>query len=150
MGPWFLRKKGLVIKRWEKTFLPDSENFNLIPTWFSLPGLHPSCWHPCVMAGIAKAIGSLVTIERSTRLKLKFTDARFVVNLDISKSMMKEIKLKTEDGGEWMQPIVYENLSIQCGICKSYEHYAKDCLEKKRRDEDKKEIEKNGKKFQEK
>ena len=119
MDPWFLGKKGLVIKRWEKTFSPKSENFNLFLKWVSLTGLHPSCWHPCVIVRIVKAIGSLVTIERSTRLKFKFIDARFVVNLDISKPMMKEIKLKIEDGRELMQPIAYENLPIQCGIYKS-------------------------------
>ena len=59
--------------------------------------------------------------------------------------MMKEIKLKIEYGREWMQPIVYENLLIQCGICKSYEHYAKDYPKKKRRDEEKREKEKNEK-----
>lgn len=46
-----------------------------------------------------KAIGSLVTIERETRLKSKFIDARFMVNLDIYKPFMKDIKLKI-DGKE--------------------------------------------------
>jgi len=134
MGPCFLGKKGLVIKQWEKPFSLESENFNLIPTWVSLPKLHPSCCHLCVIARIAKAIRSLITIEWSTRLKLKFTNAIFVVNLDIYKPMMNEIKLKIEDGREWIKPIVYENMLVQCGICKSYEHYEKDCPKMKRRD----------------
>jgi len=45
-----------------------------------------------------------------------------------------------------MQPIVYENLLIQYEICKSYEHYAKECLENKRRDENKGEKENNNNK----
>jgi len=150
MGPWFLGKKGLVIKRWEKTFSPKSEYFNLIPTWVSLPELQPYYWNPYVIVIIAKGIGSLITIERSTRLKFKFTDARFVVNLDISKSMIKKIKLKIEDGRGCMQPIVYENMPVQCVICKSYEHYAKDFQEKKRRDEERREKEKNEKESQDK
>jgi len=32
LRPWFLGKKGLVIKRWDKIFSPEIENFNLIPT----------------------------------------------------------------------------------------------------------------------
>jgi len=35
-----------------------------------------------------------------------------MINLDISKHMMMEIKLKIEDGKEWMQSIVYENLLV--------------------------------------
>ena len=56
--------------------------------------------------------------------------------------MMNEIKLKIKDGREWMQPIVYENFLVQCGICKSYEHYVKDYPKKKRRDEERREKEK--------
>jgi len=35
-----------------------------------------------------------------------------------------------------MQPIVYENLLVQCGICKIYEHYGKEYLKNKKRDEE--------------
>lgn len=68
-----------------------------------------------------------------------------MVNLDISKPMIKEIKLKIEYGRKWIQLVIYENLLVQCGICKSYVHYAKNCLEKKRRNEERREKEKNGK-----
>lgn len=55
---------------------------------------------------------------------------------------MKEIKLKAEDGREWIQSIVYENLPVQCGIYKSFNHYAKDCPEKRLKDEERRTKEK--------
>lgn len=131
LGPCILGKKGMVIEKWEKSFSPKTKNFNLIPTWVSLLRLHPSCWHPSVIIGVIKVISTLVTIKRATRLKLKLIDYRFIVNLDITKSLMKEIRFKVEYGREWIQPIVYENFPIQCNICKSFDYYAKDCPEKK-------------------
>lgn len=46
-----------------------------------------------------------------------------MVNLDIAKPMMNEIKL-------------YKNIPVQCKIYKSYEHYVKDFPKKKMRDEE--------------
>lgn len=65
--------------------------------------------------GVAKSIISLVTIKRVTRLKLEFTDAQFVVNLDITKPLMKELKLRINDGVEWIQLIVYEKFISTMG-----------------------------------
>ena len=100
MGPWFTGKKGLVIKRREKAFFLESTNFNIIPTWISLPKLPPSCWYPCIIGIIMKVIGYFITIERWTRWKFEFIDARFMINLDISKPMMKEIKFILKYGRE--------------------------------------------------
>lgn len=136
LGPKFWGKKELVIKRWEKNFSLDIENFNLILTYILLPELHPYFFNPSVIVGVAKVIGSLVTIEWETWLKLKLVDARFIVNLDITKPLMKEIQLNIEDKREWIQPSICKNFLVQYGICKSFDHYAKSCLEKKLRDEE--------------
>ena len=39
LGPWFLGKKGLVLKKWYKGFRSKIEHINLIATWISLPNL---------------------------------------------------------------------------------------------------------------
>jgi len=50
----------------------------------SLLDLHLSYWYPNVIVGVAKIIGSLVIIERAMPLKIKFMDARFIINVDIT------------------------------------------------------------------
>lgn len=102
LGPWFLEKKGLLIKRWDNNFTLEYENFNLIPTWVSLLGLHPSCWHASVITKIEKVIKTLVTIERATQLRQNLIDVRFIANIDISKLLRKEIKILTKDGRSWV------------------------------------------------
>lgn len=89
------------------------------------------------MAGVAKAIGILVTIERVTRLRQKLIYARFITNIDITKPLRKYIEINIECGRTQIQPIFYENIPIESGICKSYDHYVKDYLEKKARAKDK-------------
>lgn len=98
--------------------------------------MHPSYWHSSVIAGVAKVIGTLVTIERATSLRHTLIDARFIANIDISKPLRKEVEIKIEDKRTWIQPIFYENIPVQCGICKSFDHYAKDFPKKRAQEEE--------------
>jgi len=70
--------------------------------------------------------------------------------LNILKPLMKEIKLKIEDGKEWIQLIECDNMPVQYRICESYEHYAKDFSKKKKRDKKRREKEKQEKDTQDK
>lgn len=36
LGPWFMGRKGLVLKKRTPEFRPDKENFNLVPVWILL------------------------------------------------------------------------------------------------------------------
>lgn len=65
--PWFLGKKGLVLKKWYKGFRPKIENINLIPTWINLPNLPPEYWHMSVIIEIACNAKEFISIDRAIR-----------------------------------------------------------------------------------
>lgn len=67
LGPQFMGRKGLVLKRWYKGFKTKTENINIISTWISLPNLPLDYQHMSVIMSIANSVGELISIQRETR-----------------------------------------------------------------------------------
>lgn len=97
LGPWFLKRKEMVLKRQHKGFKPKMEKINLDPTCISLPNLPPEYWHMRMIARIANSICELISIKRATRNQTGLIDARCCVNIDITKELLKEVDLIEED-----------------------------------------------------
>lgn len=116
LGPWFLGRKGLVLKKWHVGFRPEKENFNIVPVWMNLPNLPSTFWNMNIIAAIANRIGELVTIDRTPLNESRMEVARFCIHLDITGELDHKIYLDTEDGESWEQEIVYEHLPIRCKV----------------------------------
>lgn len=89
LDPWFLGVKGLIIKRQHKGFRPETENLYLVPVWISLLNLPIEFWNMNIIAGIAKVVKTLVSIDNPTKTGNRMMEARFYVNAYVSKDLLK-------------------------------------------------------------
>lgn len=114
------------MKRWKNSFRSENENLNIILTWVHFPQLPIKYYNVNIIARITKGIGELITIDKVTILRNRMAEARICVNINITKELLKEIHIYEEDGGSFLQSILYENLSMQCNLYKQYDHYARE------------------------
>lgn len=107
-----------------------SKNQDLVPLWICLSNLPIEIWNIKIIVAIAKAMGTLVSLDNPKILGNRMTEAHFCVNVDNTKKLPKRIFLYYEDES-WEREISCENLPIHRNVCTKFVHLVIECSKKK-------------------
>ncbi|VFQ76154.1 unnamed protein product [Cuscuta campestris] len=112
---WNINGSQMVVTKWTPSFHADSES-PVFLVWVSLTHLPIHLQEAKALHSIASSIRHPLMMDASTAAKTRPSMARFCVEIDISKDLLKKIWI--DNGGlGFFQPVTYENLpefGIQC------------------------------------
>ncbi|VFQ86520.1 unnamed protein product [Cuscuta campestris] len=122
---WNNNGSQMVVTKWTPSFHADSES-SVFPVWVSLTHLPIHLQEAKALHSIASSIGHPLMMDASTAAKTRPSMARFCVEIDISKDLLKKIWI--DNGGlGFFQPVTYEKLPEFCIQCKKSGHLDGKC-----------------------
>ncbi|XP_058761495.1 uncharacterized protein LOC131634890 [Vicia villosa] len=129
-GPYTLRNIPLMLKEWKPDFNLKRDMLRTIPLWVKLPRLPLHLWGARSLSKIGSALGVPLVTDECTASKLRVSYARILVEVDITKELIKEITIKDCEGRKLQQPVEYEWKPLYCDRCKSIGHKCRDYVKK--------------------
>ncbi|OMO60573.1 hypothetical protein COLO4_33809 [Corchorus olitorius] len=120
-GPWFLNDCYLSVQRWVQNFRASA---NQLPTkiavWIQLPELPVEYYDTLVLQQIGSLIGTSIKIDAHTSSNSRSQYARICVEVEIGKSLPKNIRIEGSS-----QPIGYDLKTALCLSCGQIGHKRK-------------------------
>ncbi|XP_058746852.1 uncharacterized protein LOC131619814 [Vicia villosa] len=98
-GPYTLRNISLMLREWKADFNLKRDMLRTLPLWVKLPKLPLHLWGAKSLSKIGSAIGVPLVTDECTTTKLRVSYARLLIEVDITKEMVKEIAIKDCEGG---------------------------------------------------
>ena len=120
-GPYFYNSTGLYLTFWKDRFNLDKVHLSVAPVWLRLYSLPCEFWRLEILEDIGNALARFVKIADQTKKMRYVSYARIYVYLDISKELLKNIKLRWRDE-ECPQTIDYEHISFHFRKCHEHGH----------------------------
>ncbi|CAO2816303.1 unnamed protein product [Amaranthus hypochondriacus] len=96
-GPYFLNRAPMIVKKWSRNFNFKEEILRVILVWVRLPSLPLHCWGEEALSRIVSAVGVSVLADECTTKQLKVSYARVLVEVDITKEFVKEIRVRDKE-----------------------------------------------------
>ncbi|XP_057785431.1 uncharacterized protein LOC131002938 [Salvia miltiorrhiza] len=127
---WKLRTGIFKIREWTPLFNPYKESAALSQVWMRIYYLPHEIWHPEVISGIARSVGSPIKIDGSTFLGSVGHFARVLMEIDMTKEITYSLKVNRGSTSFDIE-FVYENLPYFCGICRKVGHSSDKCRNNK-------------------
>ena len=130
-GMWNIAGVPMVVKKWTPKTEEEKQEEEAIPMWFHLRKvpLHMFSWE--ALSFMTSAVGFPVRLHPETIACSNFEEAKVFVNVDVSKSLPKEIDF-TLEGKEFTAEFYYPWLPSRCNCCEKWGHTEKVCVMKKR------------------
>lgn len=124
-GPYFLNRAPLIVKQWSMNFDFKEEILRVIPVWVRLPNLPLYCWGEETLSRIVSAVGVPILADECTSKQWKISFARVLVEIDITKEFVKEVRVRDNTGREFNQMIIPEWRPYFCPKCNKIGHECK-------------------------
>ncbi|CAO2821070.1 unnamed protein product [Amaranthus hypochondriacus] len=121
-GPYFLNRTPMVVKKWNCKFDFKEEVMRVIPVWVRLPNLPLHCWGEDTLSRIVSAIGVPILADECTAKQIKVSYARVLVEVDITKEFVKDIRVRDNMGREFCQKAIPEWKPFFCRSCNKIGH----------------------------
>lgn len=118
--------KGTVVQilPYVASFDPEAELKARCPVWISFPGLMGALREHAVE--IAKLLGRVLYVPRD-RFVEQAAGPRFCILWDLAKEVPNEIILNANPIGKLLVKVRFQPFPHACYICKSLEHFARNC-----------------------
>ena len=126
-GPYFVFGRPLLLKVMPEDFEFEEKRNSELPVWINLPKLPLTCWNPAILSKIASKVGKAVATDRLTVTKEKIAYARVLVEVDASKELVREVRMRMPSGKIWHQEVIYEMEPKYCIGCRTFGHSVKSC-----------------------
>ncbi|XP_057774768.1 uncharacterized protein LOC130993748 [Salvia miltiorrhiza] len=127
---WKLKTGILKIREWTPLFNPYKESSSLSQVWMRIYYLPHEIWHPEVISGIARSVGSPIKIDGSTFLGSVGHFARVLMEIDMTKEIIYSLRVNRGSASFDIE-FVYENLPYFCGVCRKVGHSSDKCRNNK-------------------
>ncbi|CAO2840943.1 unnamed protein product [Amaranthus hypochondriacus] len=128
-GPYFLNRAPMIVKQWTMNFNFRDEILRVIPVWIRLPSLPLHCWGEESLSRIVSAVGVPVLADECTAKQLKVSYARVLVEVDVTKEFVKDIRVRDNCGHEFVQKAIPEWRLFYCHKCNKLGHECKETNE---------------------
>ncbi|KAK9683897.1 hypothetical protein RND81_10G173200 [Saponaria officinalis] len=115
------------MEKWLPSISQELECLSVIPVWVLLPGLDPLYWSSSILSKIASKIGSPLFADRVISTKERLGFARLMVEVDVSKPLVRHVILNTSFTDGVFQPVEYEWVPYFCHTCKKLGHESSRC-----------------------
>ncbi|KAK4350368.1 hypothetical protein RND71_029681 [Anisodus tanguticus] len=126
-GPHFVYSTALLLKDIPKCFSFDTQEICVVPLWVRLPSLPLELWNPSALSKILSRVGKPIATDLLTRKRNQTNFARALVEIDVSKDPMHEIRLDIGKAEPIVQKILYEKFPSFCTKCRRVGHSDADC-----------------------
>ncbi|KAH0749146.1 hypothetical protein KY290_028378 [Solanum tuberosum] len=107
-GPHYFLKRPVIMKPWLPEFNFKKEILTTIPIWIKLPNLPLNCWNSVVLSKIGSSLGQPLYAEECTTQASRISFARILIEMDVTRSLPKMIKIRDPKGTVLEQQIWYE------------------------------------------
>ncbi|XP_020674745.1 uncharacterized protein LOC110093997 [Dendrobium catenatum] len=98
----------------------------IIPIWVSFPHLRPHFFAPRILFGLGELFGKPLKIDEATSVGSRPSNARVLVEIDITKTYTKQVWLGYEALG-YVQDVVFDEFPHFCSVCKCLGHVFGKC-----------------------
>lgn len=116
-GPHLFYGKTMIIQQWTSSFDFHKEVQKVIPILVMLPNLPLNCWSENSLSRIGSLLGVPIYADDCTTKILRVSFARFLVEMDVSKVVPKEIQIEDPNGRKFTQKVVIDWLPAFCIKC---------------------------------
>ncbi|PKU76527.1 hypothetical protein MA16_Dca001131 [Dendrobium catenatum] len=98
----------------------------IIPIWISFPHLRPHFFAPRILFGLGELFGKPLKIDEATLVGSRPSNARVLVEIDITKTYTKQVWLGSESLG-YVQEVAFDEFPQFCSVCKCLGHLSGKC-----------------------
>lgn len=127
-GPHMFYGKATVIKPWSANFNFQEEMLRTVPIWVRFPNLPLNCWSQDSLSRLGSAIGDPLYADECTTKQLRISFARLLIEVDVTKPLMRSIPIEQDDDTIVEQKVLYEWIPPFCAKCNKVGH---NCANKK-------------------
>ncbi|KAL5184132.1 Transposon TX1 uncharacterized protein [Glycine soja] len=124
-GPFTIRNVPLLLKEWKPDFNLQKDMLRTLPLWVKLPKLPLHLWGVKSLNKIGSAIGVPLVTDECTASKIRVSYARILVEVDITKTLVKEVTIKDCEGRKISQGVEYEWRPLYYEKCHKLGHQCK-------------------------
>lgn len=116
-----------MLKVMPQCFEFDDHEICTLPVWVKLPGLPLDFWNPRALTKIVSKIGKPISTDKLTATKGRLLYARVLVEIDMSKKLVRSVAMNLPTGKFRVQPVEFEHEPKFCGNCKMFGHLTTAC-----------------------
>ncbi|KAH1253271.1 putative ribonuclease H protein [Glycine max] len=124
-GPYTIRNVPLLLKEWKPDFNLQRDMLRTLPLWVKLPKLPLHLWGVKSLNKIGSAIGVPLVTDECIASKIQVSYAHILVEVDITKTLVKEVTNKDCEGRKITQGVEYEWRPLYCEKCHKLGHQCK-------------------------
>lgn len=129
-GPWFVRGKPMLLKRWESGEPLEQERLEEIPIWMKLHNIPLELWDMKMFSRIGSHLGRPLCADRLTSSCKRLDAARICVLMSAKSRFQKTINLGNGQGKRHEIQIEYEWIPSVCKHCCTFAHEEDLCVDK--------------------
>ncbi|XP_021715736.1 uncharacterized protein LOC110683652 [Chenopodium quinoa] len=126
-SPHMFFGKAAIVKPWSEKFDFHAEVLRNVPMWVKLPNLPLNCWGVDTLSRLGSVLGVPLCADECTSKQLRVSFARFLIEVDVTKTLPKNIWFESPDGALIEQKVVFEWAPPFCSKCNKVGH---DCARK--------------------
>lgn len=97
-GNTMMGKRPVLVRRWDKTFDFKRDIHRVIPVWIRLLILPMHLWGMNDLSRIGSIFGVPISADGPTASQSRVQYARILVEIEVSKSLPREVLVEDEDG----------------------------------------------------
>lgn len=121
-GPWIILDHYLLVKEWEPEFEPMTDKTEKIVVWVRFPCLPIELFDYAFLKKVGEKIGKPIRADHSTDSATRGRFARICVEVDITKPLLTQFKMKKR-----VRRIEYEGIHLVCFGCGVVGHRKEEC-----------------------
>lgn len=129
-GMWNIADVPMVVSRWTPIKEDAQLVFKSVPMWIKIQNIPPEMFTRKGINFLASSVGEPKKLHFDTEICNSFEEAKVFVEADLSKSLPKTYRFKSELGIDATVDYVYPWLPPRCTTCSKWGHLDKTCQEK--------------------
>lgn len=130
-APWHMANRPLVLKRWHPNMQFLKDDLDRVPVWVKLYNVPLEYWTVKGLSCVASAIGVPLHADLTTLLRKRLSYARVCVEIEASKTLVKEYDLRCPNGLFITISADYEWIPSRCNNCNVFGHTTAICATSK-------------------
>jgi len=130
-APWHMANRPLVLKRWQPNMQFLKDDLVRVPIWVKLYNVPLEYWTVKGLSCVTSAIGVPLHTDFTTLFSKRLSYARVCVEIDASKTLVKEYDLRCPNGLFITISADYEWIPSRCNNCNVFGHTTAICATSK-------------------
>lgn len=121
-GPWYMKGKPIIMKKWEIGDPLEKENLSSVPVWLRVHDMLMELWSQEIFARIEKFLGKPLCSDRATLLRRRLEYGRISVLMKADGCFPLSMPLVSSSGVKHTVRLEYEFVPGICSHCGLFGH----------------------------